>query len=249
MNDADLRQLKMYTWEFLRRNPRYKKEFMSLKEKLGMNPSEYDRVYYPVWLSLRGNPLKKVEYENPGVDINKVKEDFIKIGRFKEKWQVTQAIDPKEKNGPDFFLGVGMDAAHASAKSIVEVEGPSMEDQDYRSDLPPNILRLKVNLLAPTREIMKQIEDTLEVYKKISAEKQFPDLKDPRWAQYDECLRIYDLVEIGKKTIEESACEIFPGFNEAPHEEKKRTLEKMTASLKEAKRLVDFAPEFNMIET
>lgn len=236
-----------YRWEFLRRNPRYRKEYSALKNKLGKDPDQFDRENHRVWLELYVSPPQKVGKEFPGVDLEAVKDGFIQLARFKEKWSILQVADPVQNDVPDF-------AFRSSARSpIVEVYFPKdpidslvdSTEEDFEEEIEDrnHFLHLRINLSASSHEIFERIKDVLSVHQKLIAKDSTHELRNPRWAHLDQCLKIYDEVVEKKKSLEEASNTLYQEGQTPPGEDRQTLLNRLEHLLSEAKRRVEIGLE------
>jgi len=234
--------LTLYRWQFLRRNPRYRKDYHDLAKRLKKDPKEFHQQYHPVWLAMYMVPWAKVLKEYPNLDLKFIKKCFIELGRFKEKWAVSTPTHPKEVEAPDF-----MDFLVSSPLRgmPIEIISPLIKGEGQEGDISSparwgdNSLHVRINLLSSQKEILRHFEEILNIAQKMAAENQFGDLKDPKWAKWDEYLRIYDEVCERGKNIEQVAKDTDPELENKTPQEKEKILSRLQDLLSEAKKIIE----------
>jgi hypothetical protein len=219
-----------YRWEFLRRNPRYRKDYQALADQLGQDPGRFATENQRVWLALYIRNAREVEREFPGVNIKAVKDGFFELGRFKEKWRLACPVSPEQTDAPEFLPG------GKPPEVVVEVLEPDAAEGG-------ETLGLKIRLSAPRKMILEQIDRVLETYQKLYAEHRQGDLLEPRWAHYDQCIRAYDRVIAETRDWSDAAALFFPDFTTAEATEKHRMLEQLKALVEEAQDLIESAAD------
>ena len=219
---------------------------MDLANKLKMDPKEFYHKYHPVWMAMYMVPWKKLLEQYPKMDLTLIKKGFIELGRFKEKWQVLVPTEPQEENAPDFFDAYG---SHPSSGQPVEVLSPFSKKPIELNDQDPNpidpfvwekgFLDLRVNLQVSKNQILNRIGEILNIAQKMTAEEHFAEFKDPKWAKYEECLRIYDEVVEKGNSVEELTHQMDSDFKSKSKEEQGKIISRMEQLLSEGKRMVD----------
>lgn len=225
LSDEDRRILR---WEYLRRNERFQKDFRALEKILGMAPEAFDRSHHRIWLALYSQSEADVRRDFPGVNLQQVKEGFVEIGRFREKWGLSTLQGPERREPPEWLH------EPASARKAVEIiePAPAINDTDAA------LLSVRLDLRAPTSQILRHVEDLITLQKKLYAERQFGALRAPRLAEFETGLRLYDEVVVGKARLEDVAERLFSVSN-ADDATRKRAREHAQELLKKTRHLVE----------